>query len=130
MYINGIMCAIMLLVQSRQSRIPTYQTHTPSLFLSLTHTQGVLLEGPPGTGKTYLARAMAGEHGVPFFSANGAEFVEMFSGTAAARIRDLFARARKRAPSIVFIGMCVGWGGEVCCLWCVLFMVCVVYGAC
>lgn len=68
--------------------------------------QGILLEGPPGTGKTYLAKAMAGESGVPFFSANGAEFVEMFQGIAAARIRSLFRAARKVAPSILFIGGC------------------------
>ena len=66
--------------------------------------QGIMLEGPPGTGKTYLAKAMAGEAGIPFYSANGAEFVEMFQGVAAARIRDLFKTARKNAPSIVFIG--------------------------
>ena len=68
--------------------------------------QGVLLEGPPGTGKTLLAKAMAGEAGLPFFSANGAEFVEMFQGVAAARIRSLFVAARRNAPSIVFIGEC------------------------
>ena len=67
--------------------------------------QGIMLEGPPGTGKTYLAKAMAGEAGIPFYSANGAEFVEMFQGVAAARIRDLFKTARNAAPSIVFIGM-------------------------
>ena len=66
--------------------------------------QGIMLEGPPGTGKTYLAKAMAGEAGIPFYSANGAEFVEMFQGVAAARIRDLFKTARNAAPSIVFIG--------------------------
>ncbi len=66
--------------------------------------QGVLLEGPPGTGKTYLAKAMAGSANVAFFSANGSEFVEMFEGVAAARIRDLFRVARKHAPAIVFIG--------------------------
>eukprot|EP00887_Chlorella_sp_A99_P003900 scaffold11.g3900.t1 len=65
--------------------------------------RGVLLEGPPGTGKTLLAKAMAGEAGVPFFSANGAEFVEMFQGVAAARIRSLFRAARKNAPAIIFI---------------------------
>ncbi|CAM6071688.1 unnamed protein product [Sphagnum tenellum] len=65
--------------------------------------KGVLLYGPPGTGKTLLAKAIAGEAGVPFFSASGAEFVEMFVGVAAARVRDLFARARQFAPSIVFI---------------------------
>lgn len=62
-----------------------------------------MLEGPPGTGKTLLAKAMAGEAGIPFFSANGAEFVEMFQGVAAARIRSLFRAARKAAPSIIFI---------------------------
>ena len=65
--------------------------------------RGVLLEGPPGTGKTLLAKAMAGEAGIPFFSANGAEFVEMFQGVAAARIRSLFRAARKVAPAIIFI---------------------------
>ena len=65
--------------------------------------KGVLLYGPPGTGKTLLAKAVAGEAGVPFFSANGAEFVEMFVGVAAARVRDLFRRARAAAPSIIFI---------------------------
>jgi len=66
--------------------------------------QGILLEGPPGTGKTYLAKAMAGSSDVAFFSANGSEFVEMFEGVAAARIRDLFKVARKNSPAIVFIG--------------------------
>lgn len=75
--------------------------------VSICSAQGILLEGPPGTGKTYLAKAMAGEAGVPFFSANGAEFVEMFQGVASARIRSLFAAARKVAPSIVFIGEAV-----------------------
>lgn len=66
--------------------------------------QGILLEGPPGTGKTYLAKAMAGEAGLPFFSANGAEFVEMFQGIAASRVRSLFKAARKLSPAIIFIG--------------------------
>ena len=64
---------------------------------------GILLVGPPGTGKTLLARAVAGEAGVPFFSINGSEFVEMFVGVGAARVRDLFEQARKQAPAIIFI---------------------------
>jgi len=65
--------------------------------------KGILLVGPPGTGKTLLARAVAGEAGVPFFSINGSEFVEMFVGVGAARVRDLFAEASKQAPAIIFI---------------------------
>jgi cell division protease FtsH len=65
--------------------------------------KGVLLVGPPGTGKTLLARAVAGEAGVPFFSISGSEFVEMFVGVGAARVRDLFHQASERAPAIVFI---------------------------
>lgn len=65
--------------------------------------KGVLLMGPPGTGKTLLARAVAGEAGVPFFSISGSDFVEMFVGVGASRVRDLFDQAKKSAPSIVFI---------------------------
>lgn len=64
---------------------------------------GVLLEGPPGTGKTLLAKAVAGEAGVPFFSISGSDFVEMFVGVGASRVRDLFTNAKKNAPSIIFI---------------------------
>jgi cell division protease FtsH len=65
--------------------------------------RGILLVGPPGTGKTLLARAVAGEAGVPFYTTNGAEFVEMFVGVGAARVRDLFEQARQSAPCIIFI---------------------------
>jgi cell division protease FtsH len=65
--------------------------------------KGVLLVGPPGTGKTLLAKAVAGQAGVPFFSISGSEFVEMFVGVGAARVRDLFEQARSKAPAIIFI---------------------------
>lgn len=65
--------------------------------------KGVLLVGPPGTGKTLLARAVAGEAGVPFFSISGSDFVEMFVGVGASRVRDLFGEAKKEAPAIIFI---------------------------
>src|SRR5919202_1669082 len=65
--------------------------------------KGVLLVGPPGTGKTLLAKAVAGEAGVAFFSISGSEFVEMFVGVGAARVRDLFEQARAKAPAIIFI---------------------------
>ena len=65
--------------------------------------KGALLVGPPGTGKTLLAKAVAGEAGVPFFSMSGSDFVEMFVGVGASRVRDLFQKAKEKAPSIVFI---------------------------
>ncbi len=65
--------------------------------------KGVLLVGPPGTGKTLMAKAVSGEAGVPFFSISGSEFVEMFVGVGASRVRDLFEQAKKSAPCIVFI---------------------------
>ncbi len=77
----------------------------PERFLALGARipKGVLLVGPPGTGKTLLARAVAGEAGVPFFSISGSEFVEMFVGVGAARVRDLFDQAKRNAPCIVFV---------------------------
>ncbi|MBR3718591.1 MAG: ATP-dependent metallopeptidase FtsH/Yme1/Tma family protein, partial [Firmicutes bacterium] len=65
--------------------------------------KGVLLVGPPGTGKTYISKAVAGEAGVPFFSISGSDFVEMFVGVGASRVRDLFDEAKKNSPCIVFI---------------------------
>ena len=77
----------------------------PSKFLSVGAKipKGVLLYGPPGTGKTLLARAVAGEAGVPFFSISGSDFVEMFVGVGASRVRDLFNQAKENAPAIIFI---------------------------
>ena len=65
--------------------------------------RGVLLVGPPGTGKTLLARAVAGEANVPFYSISGSEFVEMFVGVGAGRVRDMFKKAKQTAPCIIFI---------------------------
>ena len=65
--------------------------------------KGVLLVGPPGTGKTLLAKAVAGEADVPFFSMSGSDFVEMFVGVGASRVRDLFRQAKEKAPCIIFI---------------------------
>ena len=65
--------------------------------------RGVLLVGPPGTGKTYLSKAVAGEAGVPFFNISGSEFVEMFVGVGASRVRDLFEKAKQNSPALVFI---------------------------
>jgi cell division protease FtsH len=72
-------------------------------FRSTTSREGVLLVGPPGTGKTLLAKAIAGEAGVPFFSLSGSDFVEMFVGVGAARVRDMFSQAEAKAPCIIFI---------------------------
>ena len=79
--------------------------HSPAKYNSIgaTMPKGALLVGPPGTGKTLLAKAVAGEAGVPFFSIAGSEFVEMFVGQGAARVRDLFKQAKEKAPCIVFI---------------------------
>jgi cell division protease FtsH len=74
--------------------------------------RGVLMVGPPGTGKTLMARAVAGEAGVPFLALTGSSFVEMFVGVGAARVRDLFADARKKAPAIIFIDEIDAIGGR------------------
>ena len=93
----------------------------PERFISIggKMPRGILLVGPPGTGKTLLARAVAGESGVPFFSMSGSEFVEMFVGMGAARVRDLFTQAKQKAPCIIFIdeldalGKARGFGGAM-----------------
>ncbi len=79
--------------------------HDPEKYreLGANMPRGVLLVGPPGTGKTLLARAVAGEANVPFFSMSGSEFVEMFVGMGASKVRDLFRQAKEKAPCIVFI---------------------------
>ena len=79
--------------------------HNPDKYkkLGAKMPKGALLVGPPGTGKTLLAKAVAGEANVPFFSISGSEFVEMFVGMGAARVRDLFKQAQEKAPCIVFI---------------------------
>ena len=79
--------------------------HDPTKYqeIGASMPKGVLLVGPPGTGKTMLAKAVAGEANVPFFSMSGSEFVEMFVGMGASKVRDLFKQAKEKAPCIVFI---------------------------
>jgi ATP-dependent metalloprotease FtsH len=85
----------------RDHRVPEGPEEVPALGGRI--PKGVLLMGPPGTGKTLLARAIAGEAGVPFFSISGSDFVEMFVGVGASRVRDLFEQGKKHAPCIIFI---------------------------
>lgn len=86
----------------------------PHIFQSIgaTPPRGLLLQGPPGTGKTFLARAIAGEAGVPFYNFSGSDFVEMFVGVGASRVRDVFTEAKKNAPCIVFIDEIDAVGGH------------------
>jgi cell division protease FtsH len=88
------------------------RNHTKYNLLGARIPRGVLLQGPPGTGKTLLARALAGEASVPFYSLGGSDFVEMFAGVGASRVRELFAQAKKSAPSIVFIDEIDAIGGR------------------
>ena len=88
--------------------------HNPQKYLEIgaSMPKGILLVGPPGTGKTLLAKAVAGEANVPFFSMSGSEFVEMFVGMGASKVRDLFKQAKEKAPCIVFIDEIDAIGGK------------------
>src|SRR6266700_4246265 len=86
-----------------REEIEFLRSHTRYASIGAHIPKGVLLVGPPGTGKTLLARAVAGEAGVPFYSASGTDFVELFVGVGASRVRDLFEQAKKNAPCIIFI---------------------------
>ncbi len=89
--------------RARRGRASSCRTRSATSGSARQIPKGVLLVGPPGTGKTLLARAIAGEASVPFFSISGSEFVEMFVGVGAARVRDLFEQAKTKAPCIIFI---------------------------
>src|SRR5699024_12518552 len=97
---TSLVCTFVLILLDELLVLHSFPTRRAS---DLRIPKGVLLVGPPGTGKTLLAKAVAGEAGTPFFTISGSDFVEMFVGVGASRVRDLFENAKKNAPCIIFI---------------------------